>query len=300
VLLPPESPFSCPGEPESLNPTKLTVVAAPFCKGGNRTGIVELFFQPFSSFNAAWVEHLALWIQAIFDSDLSLDLRDASLIPGRLEADEMRAARALSALHEAADPIAVVITLANQARRIIGCDRVSVLIRRRRRFSLEAISGSECVDRRSLEAMALEALAWESGRHGQVWWRSVGSQPLPPLVEVLAEDLAEQSRAGMIAMLPLLVPPSVNSPGAGVCRETAKTLDDAADTKKHRLIGALCCEWATPPEPEAEAREWAELFAHHGAIALANANNRSLTGAGLNLLRIMTRVILPSDPRVRS
>jgi len=77
-------------------------------------------------------------------------------------------------------------------------------------------------------------------------------------------------------------------------------VDGAADTKKHRLLGALCCEWAAPPEPEAETRERAELIAYHGAIALANANNRTLAGASLNLLRIMTRIILPSDPRARS
>jgi hypothetical protein len=51
------------------------------------------------------------------------------------------------AAHETLEPAAAAFVLANEARRIIGCDRVSVLLKRGRTLRLEAVSDQKSIDR---------------------------------------------------------------------------------------------------------------------------------------------------------
>ena len=62
------------------------------------------------------------------------------------------------AAHESLDPVATAFVMANEARRIIGCDRVSVLVKKRRKLRLEAVSGQESIERRASAVRAIESL----------------------------------------------------------------------------------------------------------------------------------------------
>jgi multidrug efflux pump subunit AcrA (membrane-fusion protein) len=93
--------------------------------------------------------------------------------------------------------------VANEGRRVIGCDRLSVLATIGRRMRLLATSGASHVERRSATARRMERLA-ELVRpiDEPAWYADGQSDALPPIAEAL-EAHAEESHARHIAVLPL-------------------------------------------------------------------------------------------------
>jgi len=96
--------------------------------------------------------------------------------------------------------------VANEGRRVIGCDRLSVLATNGRRCRLLATSGASHVERRSGAARRMEQLAELVRPIGEPAWYADGqSDALPPIAEAL-EAHAEESHARHIAVLPLAPP----------------------------------------------------------------------------------------------
>ncbi len=93
--------------------------------------------------------------------------------------------------------------VANEGRRVVGCDRLSVLAARGRRCRLWATSGVSRVERRSGAARRLEQLAELVRRTDEPAFYVDGvSDALPPVVEAL-EQHAEESHARQVAAVPL-------------------------------------------------------------------------------------------------
>ncbi len=67
----------------------------------------------------------------------------------------------------------VCATVANDGRLLAGCDRVSVLIRRGRAFTLKSVSGVERVEPRSTATRSMESLARLVAREGRSVWRGL-------------------------------------------------------------------------------------------------------------------------------
>lgn len=107
------------------------------------------------------------------------------------------------AVHESLDPIATAYTLANEGRRIIGCDRVGVLVKRRGRMRLEAVSGQESIERRATAVQTLETLVRVVAKAGDPLWHPDASRELPPQIEEELEIYIDESHATMIAIIPL-------------------------------------------------------------------------------------------------
>jgi multidrug efflux pump subunit AcrA (membrane-fusion protein) len=100
-------------------------------------------------------------------------------------------------------------TVANEGRRVIGCDRLSVLVARGRRCRLVATSGVSRIERRSGAARRLERLAELVCRTDEPAFYDDGvSDSLPPVAEAL-EQHAEESHARHVAAIP--VRPSAGS-----------------------------------------------------------------------------------------
>jgi multidrug efflux pump subunit AcrA (membrane-fusion protein) len=96
--------------------------------------------------------------------------------------------------------------VANEGRRVIGCDRLSVLATIGRHCRLLATSGASHVERRSATARQMEQLAELVRPIGEPAWYADGqSDALPPIAEAL-EAHAEQSHARHITVLPLAKP----------------------------------------------------------------------------------------------
>jgi multidrug efflux pump subunit AcrA (membrane-fusion protein) len=97
-------------------------------------------------------------------------------------------------------------SVVNEGRRVVGCDRLNVLVARGRRCRLLATSGVNRTERRSSAARRLEQVAETVRRIDEPAFYSDGlSDAMPPVAEAL-EQHAEESHARQIAAVPLRRP----------------------------------------------------------------------------------------------
>ncbi len=158
-------------------------------------------------------------------------------------------------VHEGLDPRHTAYTIANEGRRLIGCDRVSVALKRGGRCRIEAISGQELLDNRSNTVTLLGKLATIVVAGGEELWYSGDTSNLPPQIEEAVEIYADEAHSKMIAVLPLERP-----------RE-----ETDEDAKPPEFLGALVIEQITEDLVTESMRRRIDVVADHSALALANA-----------------------------
>ena len=80
-------------------------------------------------------------------------------------------------------------TIANEGRRLIGCDRVSVAIRHGGKCYIESVSGQDTFDKRSNVTVMLGKLATAVVKTGEDVWYSGDTSNMAPQVEAAARCL---------------------------------------------------------------------------------------------------------------
>jgi len=271
MLVPARASLAGPdGKAIADNPTDLLVIAAPLDKSGARAGLVEVFHHH----NQPEVEqgYLVFVDQVAGVASGYLVRRQVKALDSQ-QAALVQVDRFSRQVHESLDPVATAFILANEARRIIGCDRVSVLVRRGRRLRLEAVSGQESVERRATAVQAIEALARVVARAREALWHPDPARELPPQIEEALEQSIDESHATSLAIIPLVRPrktPVVKPGGVDAVAvakaETVPPADVGAEP-----IGVLVAEWFTSSTFDGGRKARVEVCAEHGSIALANA-----------------------------
>jgi hypothetical protein len=172
---------------------------------------------------------------------------------------------------------AVSFAIANEGRRVIECDRVSVVLCQRRGCRVACISGVDTLDRRSPAAGALEQLAATAAAEARAWWYN-STEPPDELPAAVREHLGD-SRTTRLGVLPLC-------PSAG-----------AGSTASHPIAVLVVEEFRGPDglEPWDEFQRRSIWVAEHGVAALGIAQRmaemprlgigRGLSGAGNRSLR---------------
>ncbi|MEQ8788533.1 MAG: HlyD family efflux transporter periplasmic adaptor subunit [Pirellulaceae bacterium] len=162
----------------------------------------------------------------------------------------------LGELHQGLNLRRTLYTIANEGRRLIGCDRVSVALCRGRRCNVEVVSGLESFDKRAQEVKRLGRLARAVVVTGEPLWFDGSHGDLPPQIEVVLHDYIDRSHARKLIVLPL------NRP-----------LGDASDDSRQgrECVGALIVEQLAGGEDPPQLKHKARLVARHAAPALANA-----------------------------
>jgi hypothetical protein len=167
-------------------------------------------------------------------------------------------------IHRSLDAEQTTFALANEARRVIECDRVSVLIARGKKQRVAAISGVDTVERRSKAVRALEQLAARCAACGEPVWYHDGVADLPDEILKPLDAYLEESHARAVAVVPLLAPQS-----------------ESASATPH-IIGVLLAEHFQALPASEMLRERMGAVSGHAAIALNNA----LTHSRMPLARI--------------
>jgi len=144
-------------------------------------------------------------------------------------------------------------SIANEGRRIIGCDRVTVALCRGRRCSAIAVSGIETLDTRSSAIVHLNRLVSAVVASGEDVWHDGNPGALPPQIETALDVYLDVSHARLVAVLPLR-PPEV-----------------VADDAPSPPVGALVVEQIASVQIDAGFRRRAELVRARSAVALARA-----------------------------
>jgi multidrug efflux pump subunit AcrA (membrane-fusion protein) len=161
--------------------------------------------------------------------------------------------------HGSLDPRIACYTLANEGRRLIDCDRVSLAVRRGRSYRIEAVSGQETFDKRSNTVTLLGKLATVVVRAGEPLWYTGETRDLPPQVEEAVEAYVDESHSKTVVVLPL-----------------AKPHDEEENEAEHNhhqpeFVGALIVEQINTDGIPAPMRRRIDVVCEHGATALSNA-----------------------------
>jgi multidrug resistance efflux pump len=277
LLVPPHSELGAGGAAGgtvAANDSGLLVIAAPIDRGGVRAGLIEVFHQQ----NMPDVErgYLTFLEQVSAVAGDYLDRRQLKTLDTQQTA-LTQVERFSRAVHESLDPVATAFVLANEARRIIGCDRVSVLVRRRRKLRLEAVSGQESVERRASAVQAIESLVRVVATAGDPLWHPDSAKELPPQIEEELEHYIDESHATALAIIPLEKPRPTPVVKPGGVDAVAVARAEAPLGTAPEPIGALVAEWFSSSSFDSGRRARVDLVAEHGKVAIANA----LTHTGL-------------------
>ncbi|MDO4558447.1 MAG: biotin/lipoyl-binding protein, partial [Planctomycetia bacterium] len=106
-------------------------------------------------------------------------------------------------IHASLDPRETAYIVANEGRRLIECDRVSIALRRGNRCVIEAVSGQDMVDRRSNTVRMLGDLATVVVNAGEPVWYHGDTKDLAPQIEEKLQEYVDESHTKAVAVLPL-------------------------------------------------------------------------------------------------
>jgi hypothetical protein len=107
-------------------------------------------------------------------------------------------------VHGSLNPTEVSYLVANEGRRLVECDRVSVGVRHGRRVKIEAISGADVVEKRSnlvrlMRALIDAVLAWDE----KLIYTGTKDDTLPPDVLKALDGYLAESNSKLLVCLPL-------------------------------------------------------------------------------------------------
>ncbi len=162
--------------------------------------------------------------------------------------------------HGSLDPRATAYTLANEGRRLIECDRVSVAINKGRHTRIEAVSGQETFDKRSNTVTLLGKLAAVVVRAGEPLWYTGDTRDLAPQVEEAVEAYVDESHSKTVVVLPLAKPHD----------EEEQEIENAPPHKPE-YVGAIIVEQINTDGIPASMRRRIDVVTEHGSTALTNS-----------------------------
>ncbi|MGB0760708.1 MAG: efflux RND transporter periplasmic adaptor subunit, partial [Rubripirellula sp.] len=268
ILVPPYS-GTTDGEGEG-NPTGFLLCLGALQHDGQNDGLIEIFQRPgtapdtqrgYLRFLQQMCELAAEWLR-------SQKLRTL----GDRQTLWQQADSFARATHESLDLKETSYIVANEGRRLIGCDRVSVAIKKGRKCKVQAISGQDTIENRSNIVTALNNLATRVVAAGEPLWHDGATEDLPPQIEEALEDYVDQSYGRNIAVLPLREPER----RLGVDNESGAAGEiDRDNAHRGEVIGALIVEQIESDIPEDVFRARCDLVYEHGTRAIANSRAHS-------------------------
>jgi len=265
-LIPPNSGF---GEDGSVgNPTDHLLVLAPLAGDQGVESVVEIFQRPnaqpatqrgYLRFLVQMCELAAEWVK-------SQKLRQFSDRHSLwAQADQFS-----RLVHHNLDLRETAFTIANEGRRLIGCDRVSVALRKGSKCRVEAVSGQDTVERRSNAVTLLSTLATRVMKSGEPLWYDGSTEDLPPQIESVLDEYVDESYTRMMAVLPLKRPETK----ADAARDPSE-VDPNETKKREEYIGVLIIEQIETNLPRNIIDPRVDLVYEHCCRAVANSQEFS-------------------------
>ena len=255
MLVPPHSGFG--EQDEAANPTDFLLVIGPLKTDLETVGIVEIFQRSEAAHNVqeGYLRFLLQMCELAADFLKSHQLRhysDRQVLWARLE-DFTRS------VHASLEPLATAYTIANEGRRLIECDRVSVALRRGNHCTIEAVSGQDVFDKRSNTIRLLGRLATAVVATGDPVWYAGDTRDLAPQVEDAVQEYVDEAHSKMIAVLPLGRPHD----------DQELDRDDREDPEPP--VGALIIEQIEDNRVAPALSQRVDVVCRHSSTALANA-----------------------------
>ena len=250
------------------NPTRYLLVTAPLVSSKQPVGLLEVMQRPDSPAEAQrgylrFLEHMTKlmgeWIQghALQQVSNRQEMWQQSDQFARL-------------VHDNLDLNDTAYTIANEGRRLIECDRVSVAMLKGGKLKVIAISGQDTIENRSNIVQSLSNLATKVVRSGEPLWYDGSMEDLPPQIEEAIEDYVDLSHGRTITVLP------IRQPERKIEGDVLAARSETSETRMRRdIIGALIVEQIETQISRQVLEGRVDLVYEHACRALSNSLSHS-------------------------
>lgn len=167
----------------------------------------------------------------------------------------------LTAIHGSIDLKLTSSNVANETRRLMDCDRVSVLIFHRGKFRVFAISGQPSVNRRSNTTRLLEQVSSRILKTGQPFWYPTEAELPSQISQVLDEYLSISATRSMV-----IVPIHERQEQAVVDPEALE-----GTNRPNPVIGGVVYEHCHERWERTAIESKIDLMSEHSGCAIRNA-----------------------------
>jgi hypothetical protein len=245
-------------ENAAANPTDFLLVMAPVRNDQGPQGVVEVFQRPGARITTQR-GYLRFLLQVCeFAGDYLKAGRLKHLSEKQTLWEQLETFTRTA--HERLDVRQTAYTIVNEGRRLIGCDRVSVAIRRGGKAPIEAVSGQDTFDKRSNVTVMLGKLAAAVIKTGEDVWYSGDTSDLAPQVEDALDAYVDEAHTKAIAILPLKEP-----------RDEEAKFAEGEEQPPAKVIGALIVEQMVDSRTPEGFLQRVDVVRTHSSTALTNA-----------------------------
>jgi multidrug efflux pump subunit AcrA (membrane-fusion protein) len=258
TLVAPHSGAGVGDDASAANPTDYLLVLAPIITDRGVDGLVEIFQRTGARPNTqrGYLRFLVQVCEIAGEYLKTRRLRDFGAKQTLWE--QLESFTAL--VHERLDSRTTAFTIANEGRRLIGCDRVTVVLKHGPKYSVEAISGQDTFDKRSNVVRMLKDLAAVVVKSGEDLWYVGDTTNLSPQVERAVNAYVDESHTKQIAVLPL--------------READPHSDDPNRPKRREnMLGAIVIEQLVDSRAPDGLLQRVDVVRRHSSTALTNAQS---------------------------
>jgi len=260
ALVPPHSGY---GEDasggEAANPTDFLLVIAPIKSDRGVDGLVEIFQRSGArpTTQRGYLRFLSQICELAGEYIKTRRLRHFATKQTLWE--QLEAFTGL--VHSALDSRETAYTIANEGRRLIGCDRVTVALRKGTKYQVAAISGQDTFDKRSNIVRLLRKLATTVSRTSEDLWFEGDTSDLAPQLEKAVNDYVDESHTKRLAVLPL----------REVEHERDEKLGEKKSKRRENILGAIIIEQLVDSRQPEGMSQRIDVVRRHSSTALTNA-----------------------------
>ena len=160
-------------------------------------------------------------------------------------------------------------TVANEGRRLIDCDRVTVLRQRGRKCEVKVVSGLDSIERRAADIKLLNKLSSTVVKARQPLWFSGDGNDLSPQIEKRLQAYLDKSHSKMLAVIPLFQNPLKSKT---TTEEGDNETRNRKNQKKQKLLGAIVVEKLGDSKITETLKKRVNVVVQHSQDALTNAS----------------------------
>ncbi len=254
ALIPPNSGFA--DNEDAGNPTDQLLVVGPLTVNGQTMGLVEIFQRPGAG-PATQRGYLRFLTQMCEIASNYLNNHKLQSF-GQQQALWQQIDTFVREIHRGLDPEQTSYVIANESRRILDCDRVSVVLTNGSRCQIKAVSGLDSIERRAEQVKQLQKLTKAIVKTNEPFWYGGDDENLPPQIEKRLHNYIDKSHTKMLAVIPL---------------RDQSTTNNAQEQQVERqaIIGALIIEQLKDSTIDPMLKKRAEVVSDHSQSALTNA-----------------------------
>ena len=190
-------------------------------------------------------------------------------------ASALRARQSLTQFHRDLDLDATAYRIANESRRLLNCDRTTVLLPSGKKFKVRAMSGVAVVDSRSNSVKSIERLAAAAIVMSRPMILPSEDQ-LPPQIQAPLDDYLDETGVMTTILLPLYEPNHVKDEDEGSDAQIENPFDGQGDA-----VALMMLEYFSGAPPEAISPA-TTIIASEAMYSLRNATeHRNVFGLRL-------------------